>query len=258
MNFVNAMSRRTAAIARKILSLALIFNSLVSIVSAANILASSYATKYYSRQYSPYLVDGSLVWFIILTAILNIGPAKFLGRVKLRRMLFHHYVYGFLASSVSTVLMAIFAPASIVLLLVPSLGFQVTDMQAVPVYAGLFFVYGGLTLIIDDIHDVSLSMGRALDKLKTKVPKSNKVLQAMHLWSSLISTYVLICSVLWYSENGLAVESWPFWNAPQLIFIVNLLVTSSWGLKAVMARPRFAESKSGSADAQTGFGESSF
>jgi len=252
------MPKKAAVIARKILSLALIFNSLVSIVSAANILASFYVSRYYSRPYSPYLIDGSLVWFIILTAILNIGPAKFVGRVKLKRMLFHHYVYGFLASSVSLVLIAIFAPASIFLLLLPSLDFHATSMQAIPVYAGLFFVYGGLTLVIDDIHDVSLSIGRALDRLRMKAQKSSRVLQAIHLWSSLVSIYVMLSCALWYLENSRAVESLPFWNAPQLIFMANLLVTSSWGLKAVMGRLRFGEPALRSTDTQTDFGESSF
>ncbi len=214
----------------------MIFNSVISLVSVANMLASFYINYYSWRPYSPYLIDGSLLWSIIATAILNIGPAKIIGKVKMGRILFHHYVYGFLASSISLLLMVTFAPAYILLLLMPSLGFQTSGLQAIPVYAGLFFVYGGLTLVIDDLYDVSMSTGRMLDRLKMKIHKSGKALQTIHLCSSLISTYILICSVFWYLQNNCLVRNWPLWDASNIIFIANLFVTNVWAMKAVRAR----------------------
>jgi hypothetical protein len=226
------MSKSSFAIGRKVLSLALIFNSVVSLLSATNMLTSFYVNRYAWRPYSPYLIDGSLLWFIILTAVLNIFPAKLIGRVNIRRIIFHHYVYGFLVSSISVLLIALFAPACILLLLTPSLGFQTSGFQTIPVYAGLFFVYGGLTLIIDDICDISLRMGRHMDKLKMRIQKSGKTLQTIHLCSSLTSIYITICTVLWYFENSFWMKSWPLWDASHVVFISNLFVTSIWGLKA--------------------------
>jgi len=230
------MPEISSAIRKKILSLALIFNSVVCLVSAANMLASFYTSNYSWRPYWPYLIDGSLVWSIVATAILNIGPAKIIGKVRTGRILFHHYVYGFLASSISLLLMLIFAPAYILLLLMPSLGFETSGLQAIPVYAGLFFVYGGLTLVIDDLHDVSLSVGRMLDRLQIKIQKSSRTLQTIHLCSSLISTYILICGVIWYLQNNFWVRNWPLWDASNIIFMASLLVTNVWALKAVRAR----------------------
>jgi hypothetical protein len=227
------MSERSSVIARKALSLALIFNSVLSLISAANLLTKFYLSNCEWRPYSPYLIDGSFLWAVVLAAILNIVPAKLVGRVNMKRFLFHHYVYGFMASSVSLLWLMVFhKPAHLLLLVMPSVGFA-GGLQTIPVYAGLFFVYGGVTLVIDDIHDVSLRMGRMLDKLKKAALKSGSLLQAVHLCSSLISIYILTCIFLWFLENGLMAESWSLWHMSHIVFMSNLLVMSLLGLKAV-------------------------
>ncbi len=226
------MSETSSAIGRKVLSLALIFNSVLGLISAANLLAKFYLSNCEWRPYSPYLIDGSFLWAVILAAVLNIVPAKLVGRVNMKRFLFHHYVYGFMASSVSLLVMVFHKPAHLLLLVMPSLG-SARGLQTIPVYAGLFFVYGGLTLVIDDIHDVPLRMGRMLDKLKKAALKSGRLLQAMHLCSSLISIYILACIFLWFLENGLMTESWSLWHMSHIVFMSNLLVMSLLGLKAV-------------------------
>jgi hypothetical protein len=238
------MPKISVAIGKKVLSLALIFNSVVSLVSAINMLASFYIDNYQWRPYSPYLIDGSFLWFIVLTAVLNISPAKSIGKVKIGRILFHHYVYGFLATSISLLLIVIYAPAYVILLLMPSLGFQTSGFQTIPVYAGLFFIYGGLTLVIDDMYDMSLGMGRMLDGLKMRLQKSGRTLQAIHLCSGLMSTYVLMCGILWYLDNDFWVKSWPLWDASHIIFMSSLLVTNVWALKAVKGRLWFTKSSS--------------
>jgi len=227
------MSEILAAIGRKVLSLTLIFNSIISLISAANMLASFYMNGCGWRPFSPYLIEGSLFWFVILTSLMNIVPAKIVGKVNIKRILFHHYVYGFLVSSISLLSMVLFAPAYLLVLLTPSLGFQTSGLQTIPLYASFFFVYGGLTLVIDDINDVSLRVRRSLDKLKMRICKSGKMLQTMHLCSSLVSIYIVICSLLWYFENIFWIKNSPLLNIAHIIFMLNLLVTSLWGLKAV-------------------------
>jgi hypothetical protein len=235
------MSGIMAKLGRKTLSLGLIFNSVVSLAPVANILVAFYLSTGEWRPYSPYLIDGSLFWLVIVTAVLNIVPAKLVGRVDFRRVLFHHYVYGFLASSISLMLMAVFAPAYIFVFLMPSLGFQTTGLQMVMVYSGLFFVYGGLTLMIDDIHDVSLRLGRALDRLKIWAYKSSKTLQKVHLISSLVTVYTAMSVCAWFLENNILTEAWSLWDVSSMVFAASLLITGFWGLKAIKAKYWFSK-----------------
>jgi len=236
-----AMSRIIVKLGRKTLSLALIFNSLISLAAVVNILVVSYLTTGGLRPYSPYLLDGSLFLMVIATAVLNILPAKLIGKVDLGRIWFHHYVYGFLASSISLTLIAVFAPAYILVFLMPSLGFHTTGLQTVIIYSELFFVYGGLTLMIDDIRDVSIELGRTLDKLKLWAYKSNKTLQKMHLISSLATVYVALSVCAWFMENVLLKEMWSIWDLSTIFVAASLLFTGLWGLKAVKAKYWFTK-----------------
>jgi len=225
------MSKIVAAIGRKLLGLALIFNSIVSLTSAANILASFYINRFSWQPFSPYLIDGSLFWFVILAAVLNIVPAKLVGKADIKRVLFHHYVYGFLSIFTTLALVALLAPACIFILLVPSSGFQVHGFQNIATYAGLFFVYGGLTLVIDDMYDISLRSGRIFDKMGRRIRGLGRTFQAIHLGSSIISIYVAMCTVLWCLENNVSLKNWPLWELSNILFTANLFVTGIWGLK---------------------------
>ena len=235
------MSRIIAKLGRKTLSLALIFNSIISLASVVNILAAFYLSTNGWRPYSPYLIDGSLFLLVIVTAVLNIVPAKLVGKVDLGRILFHHYVYGFLASSISITLMAVFAPAYILVCLMPSLGFQTTGLQMIMIYSGLFFVYGGLTLMIDDIHDVSLRLGKVLDRLKLWAYKSSKTLQKVHFISSLATVYTAISVCAWFVGNIIFKETWSLWDGFNVVLAISLLITGLWGLKVVKAKYWFTK-----------------
>jgi hypothetical protein len=235
------MSGTLAAVGRKTLSLALMFNSMISLVSAGYVLFALYMSQFGGQPYAPYLIDGSLLWLAVLTAVLNIVPAKLIGKVTIGRVLFHHYVYGLLASSIPLALMAAFTPAYLLVLLVPALGFSVNGLQMLPIYTGSFFVYGGLTLIIDDIRDVSLRLGRTLDKLKMWAFKSSNILQKVHLFSSLASLCVTVCIFAWGFENIIWQKSWSIWDVSQLFFMTSLLITSLWGLKVVKAKLWFTK-----------------
>ena len=82
------------AYGKKVCSLALTFNSLLTIVSVLGVLEGFYSAKYAWKPYPPYLVDASLFWFAVLAAMFNIYFVVRLGRVKTGRLWFHHYVWG--------------------------------------------------------------------------------------------------------------------------------------------------------------------
>jgi hypothetical protein len=172
---------------------------------------------------------------VVVTSVLNIVPARFIGKVDIERILFHHYVYGFLASLISLMLMVIFAPAYIFVLLMPFLGLRTTGLQKVMIYSGLFFIYGGLTLMIDDIHDVSLRLGRALDRLKLRAYKSGRTLQRVHLVSSLATVCTAVFVGIWFLETGI-LKTGSLWNLSNMFPATSLLITGLWGLKAVKAK----------------------
>jgi hypothetical protein len=75
-------------------------------------LEGFYSAKYTWKPYSPYLVDGSLFWFAVLAALLNIYFVVRLGRVKTGRLWFHHYVWGFALFVLACVLLLLFGSIS--------------------------------------------------------------------------------------------------------------------------------------------------
>ncbi len=227
-------------ICRKLLSLTLIFNSVITIISTASILLSSYIGICDWSSFAPYLLDRSLLLFPFLASAMNLLPAKMLGKVNIKRILFHHYVYGLLVSSMPLFLTMTFAPAYTLILLIPWLGLRMGIFEIFPAYAGSFFVYGGLTLIIDDFHDISASMSRSLNKIRSFLQRFGKILRAAHLFSSLVSMYTMVCGVLWcIGGNGLLRGYFP-WESSQIIFLLNLFITSILGLwtarKRIVAR----------------------
>jgi hypothetical protein len=231
------MSRSIANLLRKILSLALIFNSLLCLISLAEVLAACYATGYSWDPYSPYLIDGSLFWFAVLTVILNIVPAKSIGRVHVRRLLFHHYVYGFVVMIFGSVLLFSFSmPGSIL----ASSGLLSTTerigYQSITFYTYLFLLYGGLTLFLDDFADISLKTRRILDGVRERVFRSGGTIRSIHFLSSLITLYLSISVFLWFIERQHWIAQWPIWFLAHVFFISSLLVNSFWGLNVVMKR----------------------
>jgi len=219
-----------AALGRKILCLSIIFNSIVSILLAGNILYMFYAGGLLRHPYWPFLLDGSLFWLVIVTSFLNIVTAKVLGDVDLRRIKFHHYFYGFLTSVTSFIFLALSAPAYLSILLMPMLIPRVYGSTAMPV-STFFLVYGGMTLIIDDVQDMSLRLRRFLNNLKNKLKRMGRTIETIHLCCSIASIYVALSIIFWASGNSL------HFGISSGIFALNLLITSIWGLG--MAKKRF-------------------
>src|SRR3990172_3292717 len=103
------MEASIGVILKKIFSLALIFNSLITIAGIAGILYGYYRAYPYWKPFAPYLLDGNLFWFAMAAAAINIFPIASIGRaLHTGRLLFHHYVYGFLVLLSSSVFVVLF------------------------------------------------------------------------------------------------------------------------------------------------------
>ncbi|MBS7606811.1 MAG: hypothetical protein QW502_01935 [Candidatus Bathyarchaeia archaeon] len=207
------------AILRKAVSLTLIFNSVASLLSSIGVLCGIYVGVSFIFICSPCSLEGLPLFFVAATSILNIAPAKTIGRVNLRRIMFHHYVYGLLSIA------AYFALSIPHLLLVDAFSFS-----RYQVYASLF-LYWGITLTIDDLADVSPRIARLLNLIGNKVRKAGWLIQKVHLISSLISVFaaihVLVCSL----ESRFLLIDNSFLSFLHALLIVNLLITAVYGLK---------------------------
>jgi hypothetical protein len=163
--------------------------------------------------YVPYLVNGALFWVLILASIINIFPSATVGQVRTGRLWFHHYIYGFLVSALALVFLILLAPISI-------LSLFTANTTNITVNVGRFFVLGGLTLILDDIADVSNELRRTLCFLKLKVHRGRRLMHIVQYIMGCLSIYLFAAVVLYLTQN-------PRNATPgNLILSANLLITS--------------------------------
>jgi len=132
----NLMASLAVSFGKKFFSLALIFNSLLSMVCAIGILSGYYASQPHWKLYQPYLIDGSLFWAIILASIINIFPVTTIGRVNTPRLWFHHYVYGFVVLILSVVFLMMFTS-------IPLVTMFKEKIKEVKIKIGRLFILGG-------------------------------------------------------------------------------------------------------------------
>ena len=179
------MTGSVRVILKKTFSLALIFNALITIVVVAGILFGFYNAYPYWRPFAPYLLDGNLFWLAIATAIINIFPSAIIGRaLHTGRFLFHHYVYGFLVLLASSFFVVMFTSVSLFNL------FLITSSN-LEVNVGRFFILAGLTLLLDDLPDVSERIEAYLNWIKSKVCQARKVLHTLQLLTGIATFYIL-------------------------------------------------------------------
>jgi len=165
------------------------------------------------KLYPPYLVDGSLVWVIILASIVNIFPAMSVGRVKTGRLWFHHCVYGFVVLVLSVIMLKMFTS-------VPLLGLFTARNTSLAFNVGRFFVLGGLTLVLDDFADISEPLRSVLSILKSKAYHARKIIHATQCLTGLLSFYIFVCVSLYIAPNPARA------TLGNLILAGTLLVTS--------------------------------
>jgi hypothetical protein len=181
---------RLWVITKKIFSVSLVFNALLTITFATNILSTFYWHSINWHPFSPYLINGNLFWIAIVAAVINIFPSASLGRsLHTGRFLFHHYIYGFIVLACALAYVILFSPVGLSEL------FFVFD-QRVEVNIGRFFVLGGLALILDDLPDVSTRIESALNRLKFKVGEINKVVSILHVVCGTVSLYIFAAIAL--------------------------------------------------------------
>ncbi len=183
---------RVWIICKKIFSLTLIFNALLTIACAVSILSSVYWIYPGWKPFSPYLIDGNVFWIVIVAAALNVFPSALLGRkLHTGRFLFHHYVYGFLVLAVATIYVTFFTPVSVGTIFL-------VNNTATSVNAGRFLLLGGLTLVLDDLSDVSKQVEIILNRMKTGAFRIRKLITAIQIGTGAISLYlfVAVCAAM--------------------------------------------------------------
>src|SRR4030042_6147581 len=111
------MAGKVWVILKKIFSLALIFNALITIAVVVGILFGFYRAYPYWKPFAPYLIEGNLFWLAIAAAMINIFPSACIGRaLHTGRFLFHHYVYGFIVLIAACVFVVLFSPVNLIFL----------------------------------------------------------------------------------------------------------------------------------------------
>jgi hypothetical protein len=198
--------RRLWVIVKKIFSVSLVFNALLTIGCISGILAGFYCYYYDWHPFSPYLISGNLFWFAIAAAIINIFPSAGIGRsLHTGRFLFHHYFYGFMVLVCAVVYIVFFIPNSLLTI------FLVND-TSVQVNFGRFFILGGLTLVLDDLPDVHTKLDSGLNWLKCKVGQGGRFVSAVHLVVGVVSLYVSTAVTL------------SVYSTPEYVTVANLLL----------------------------------
>lgn len=205
------LTNRLSAYAKKFLSLSLIFNSLLSLVYAVGLLTGYYVEGW--TLYAPYLVDGSLFWVLIVASIINIFPSATVGQVRIGRLWFHHYIYGFLVSALALAYLILVAPMFLFSLFT-------ANTTNITVNVGRFFALGGLTLILDDLPDVSNWLRRVLCFLKLKIYRGRRLMHIVQYVMNCLSIYLFTAVALYLVQNPQDV------TPANLILSATLLITS--------------------------------
>jgi hypothetical protein len=207
------MHRAISIYGRKIFSVALVFNALLTITCAVGILYGFYTAYPQWTPYTPYLLDGNLFWLIIAAAVINIFPAAHIGKVHTGRLWFHHYVWG-LGVLILSVLWLFFG-TSVSLLTV----FFVNN-TAVEVNVGRFFFLGGLALLLDDLPDVHSLTDRGVQWLKARAHSLRKVLHGVQLMFGFLTLYLFAAVALYLAAN-------PQWITPANTILIGTLIATA-------------------------------
>ncbi len=201
--------RRCWVICKKIFSVSLVFNALLTLGCISGILAGFYWYYHDWHPFSPFLISGNLFWVAIAAAIINIFPSAGLGRsLHTGRFLFHHYFYGFMVLVCALVYIVFFSPLSLLTI------FLVND-TSVQVNVGRFFILGGLTLVLDDLPDVHTKLDSGLNWLKNKVGQGARFVSAVQLLMGAVSLYVFTAVTL------------SVYSTPEYVTVANLLLTGT-------------------------------
>ena len=200
-------------ILKKTFSLALIFNSLISIACVSGIIFGYYMAYPYWQPYSPFLLNGNIFWIALAAAVINIFPGATIGRaLHTGRFLFHHYVYGFFVIASTSAFVMVYTPTSV-------LSMFFIDDNTIAVNAGRVFFLAGLALLLDDLPDVNKRVEKTLNWIKTKAFHARKPLHALQFLTGAFSLYCSLSILLDTLVTGLRA-------IPNSFVIVSLFITS--------------------------------
>jgi hypothetical protein len=198
--------RRLWIIVKKIFSVSLVFNALLTIGCIVGIFGGFYGYYHDWHPFAPYLISANLLWVAIAAAFINIFPSASLGRsLHTGRILFHHYFYGFLVLVFSALYVFFFTSVNLVNI------FLVND-TSVQVNIGRFFLLGGLTLLLDDLPDVSTRIESSLNWLKAKAGQGARIVSALQMVCGAVSFYIFAAVALSVYSN------------PQFVTFANLML----------------------------------
>ena len=214
------MAGTVFTILKKIFSVALIFNALITLAVVSGLIFGFYRAYPYWHPFAPYLLDGNLLWIAIAAAAINIFPAACIGRaLHTGRFLFHHYVYGFLVLLIGSLIVVFFTP-------MPFLYLFLYNSGDIVVNAGRFLVLAGLALLLDDLPDVSERVEASLNWVKTKACQAKKVLHVLQLATGLGTLYLFAAVLVQTIMN----PARAFYNS---FLLGGLLVTTITSLACV-------------------------
>jgi len=133
--------------------------------------------------------------------------------------------------------MMLFAPTYLfALLIVPVLISVDYGSSAIPISAAFLLVYGGMTLIIDDVQDISLRLADLASTLRRKIRRFGRAFEIIHLFGCIASINIVLRIFLRILVNGFYLEETFSLDLPTGILILNLLITSIGGLGIIKKR----------------------
>lgn len=209
------MTKRQAVwvMTKKVFSLTLILNALITVTTLAGILYGFYFLWPGWRPYAPDLVSGNLFLIAAVAAIINIFPSASIGRaLHTGRFLFHHYVYGFFVLFTSAIYVVAFTSVSLVMLFL-------VNSSSIAVNTGRFFVLTGLTLVLDDLPDVSKKVESTLNKIKSQACRIRKVFHVLQFLTGAVTFYIVVAIAVFEIQH-------PSTNLANYLTMGTLLVTS--------------------------------
>ena len=188
---------------KKIFSLTLILNSLITLIAIAGILYGFYHAWPGWKPYAPYLVSGNLFLIAVAAALINIFPSASIGRaLHTGRLWFHHYAYGFFVLILSGIYVIGNTSASFV-------SFFLINTASLSINTGRFFVLTGMALVLDDLPDVSKKIESALNKLKAQVYRVRMGFHVAQLVTGLITVYIVIAmGIATYAHGQLNIATY--------------------------------------------------
>ena len=198
---------------KKIFSLTLILNALITVTTIAGILYGFYVAWPWWKPWFPELISGNLFIVAIIAAFINIFPSASIGRkLHTGRFLFHHYVYGFFVMFLSSFYVIAFTSMSLAMVFLENTG-------SIAINTGRFFMLTGFTLVLDDLPDVHTKIESTLNRIKSQACRIRPVFHYLQFVTGAITFYIAVAIAVFVAFH-------PSTNIANFLTIGTLLVTS--------------------------------